>query len=59
MGEIKKGKHVYYHCIGQRGKCPEKGYARDDEIELQFTEVVRQITLLPILVGRSAAALPE
>jgi hypothetical protein len=23
VGEIKKGKCVYYHCSGARGKCPE------------------------------------
>jgi site-specific DNA recombinase len=24
VGELKKGKYVYYHCTGNRGKCPER-----------------------------------
>src|ERR1039458_765814 len=23
VGELKKGRYVYYHCTGNRGKCPE------------------------------------
>jgi hypothetical protein len=38
---------------------PEEGYLREEEIEVQFTEVVREITLTPMLVGWSAAALAE
>jgi hypothetical protein len=59
VGEIKKGKYIYYHCTGQHGKCPEKKYAREEVIEGQFTEVVRRITLPPKLVEWAAAALAE
>jgi len=24
VGEKKKGKYVYYHCTGNKGKCPER-----------------------------------
>ena len=50
IGEIKKGKYIYYHCTGQRGKCPEK-YARQEMIEAQFCDAVRRIVLPEPFVG--------
>src|SRR5713101_7622733 len=29
VGELKKGRYVYYHCTGNRGKCPEP-YTREE-----------------------------
>ena len=29
VGEIKKGRYVYYHCTGYKGKCPEP-YTREE-----------------------------
>ena len=29
VGELKKGRYVYYHCTGYRGRCGEP-YARED-----------------------------
>ena len=29
VGEVKKGRYVYYHCTGYRGKCPEP-YTREE-----------------------------
>jgi site-specific DNA recombinase len=34
--EIKKERHVYYHCTGYRGKCGEP-FVREDVLEAQFT----------------------
>ena len=31
VAEIKKGKYVYYHCTGNKGKCPEK-WVREEEV---------------------------
>ncbi|MCE5200457.1 MAG: zinc ribbon domain-containing protein [Armatimonadota bacterium] len=42
--EIKKGKYIYYHCTGQRGKCPEK-YVREEEIAKQFGIALKAIRL--------------
>jgi hypothetical protein len=50
IGEIKKGKYIYYHCTGQRGKCPEK-YVRQEMIEAQFCDAVRRIVLPEPFVG--------
>jgi DNA invertase Pin-like site-specific DNA recombinase len=29
VGELKKGRYVYYHCTGHKGKCPEP-YTREE-----------------------------
>ncbi len=42
--EIKKGRYVYYHCTGNKGKCPEK-YVREEEIAGQFGEALKAIQL--------------
>lgn len=42
--EIKKGRYVYYHCTGQRGKCPEK-YVREEVLAEQFGEALKAITI--------------
>ena len=31
VGEIKKGRYVYYHCTGYRGKCSER-YTREEKL---------------------------
>lgn len=35
VGELKKGRYVYYHCTGRRGKCGEP-YTREEILEEQF-----------------------
>jgi hypothetical protein len=35
VGEVKKGRYVYYHCTGHRGKCPEP-YTREEALVEQF-----------------------
>ena len=42
--ERKKGKYVYYHCTGNRGRCPEK-YVREEEVARQFGEAVAAIQI--------------
>ena len=44
VAELKKGKYVYYHCTGNRGKCPEK-YSREELIDQKFTESLGRIQL--------------
>jgi site-specific DNA recombinase len=39
VGEIKKGRYVYYHCTGFKGKCGEP-YVREEVIEERFAEVL-------------------
>jgi site-specific DNA recombinase len=42
--EIKKGRYVYYHCTGYKGRCPEK-YVREEEIAAQFGVALEAIHL--------------
>ena len=38
VGEIKKGRYVYYHCTGHRGKFREP-YTREEVLERKFTSL--------------------
>lgn len=47
VGEIKKGKYIYYHCTGRTGEgdllpCRRK-YVREEILEKQFSEILGQI----------------
>ena len=44
--EIKKGRYVYYHCTGFRGKCGEP-YVREEVLEEQFTALLGGLRLDP------------
>ena len=44
VGEIKKGRYVYYHCTGYRQKCPEP-YTRQEVLEAEFARILRGISL--------------
>ena len=42
VGEIKKGRYIYYHCTGYKGKCPEP-YTREEVLGGQFTSLLKGI----------------
>jgi len=42
VGELKKGKYVYYHCTGNRGKCPEP-YTRQELLTSGFASVLKAL----------------
>jgi site-specific DNA recombinase len=44
VGEIKKGRYVYYHCSGNKGKCPEP-YTREEDFEERFAELLKGLSL--------------
>jgi hypothetical protein len=44
VGELKKGRYVYYHCTGNKGKCPEP-YVREEDLEAQFTKAVKRVKI--------------
>ncbi|MBI3679046.1 MAG: hypothetical protein HY235_01350 [Acidobacteria bacterium] len=44
VGEIKKGKYVYYHCTGNRGKCPEP-YTPQQILASQFTDILQELVI--------------
>ena len=43
VGEIKKGRYIYYHCTGYKGKCPER-YTREEVLEKKFMELLKGIS---------------
>jgi DNA invertase Pin-like site-specific DNA recombinase len=43
VAEIKKGRYVYYHCTGWKGKCPDR-YTREEILEEQFAELLRGLS---------------
>jgi site-specific DNA recombinase len=43
VGEIKKGRYIYYYCTGFKGKCPEP-YTRGEVLEKKFTALLRGIS---------------
>jgi hypothetical protein len=49
VGEIKKGRYVYYHCTGYRGKCPER-YTREEHLTNSFAERLRGLVIGPEII---------
>ena len=46
VGELKKGKYVYYHCTGHHGKCAEP-YTREEAMQDQFAGSLRELVVPP------------
>ena len=44
VGEIKKGKYVYYHCTGHKGNCLEP-YTREESLETEFSNYLKLLKL--------------
>ena len=42
VGEIQKGRYVYYHCTGYKGKCPEP-YVRQEVLEKHFSDLLEHL----------------
>jgi site-specific DNA recombinase len=40
VAERKKGKYVYYHCTGNKGKCPEP-YTREEVLDECFADLLK------------------
>ena len=58
VGEIKKGRYVYYHCTGYKGKCPEP-YTREEVLEEQFADLLKGLVLDEDVVGWVTEALRQ
>ena len=58
VGEIKKGKYIYYRCSGAKGKCPEP-YARQEVIEHEMENMLRMIVIDEEVIGWVASALRQ
>jgi site-specific DNA recombinase len=57
VGELKKGKYVYYHCTGNRGKCTER-YTRQEVLTREFANILQELVIPhPILEWLGGAVL--
>ena len=56
--EVKKGKYVYYHCTGHRGRCGNT-YVREEDLGVLLGEVVRRIQISPEIADWIADALRD
>lgn len=46
VGELKKGKYIYYHCTGNKGgECKKKSYIREEKIEHAILETLATMQL--------------
>ena len=50
VGEVKKGRYVYYHCTGYRGKCPEP-YTREEILEQKIAGALRALVIPPAVLA--------
>jgi site-specific DNA recombinase len=46
VGELKKGKYVYYHCTGNRRKCQEP-YTRQEILRGAFASILEELVIPP------------
>jgi DNA invertase Pin-like site-specific DNA recombinase len=44
VAELKKGRYVYYHCTGHRGKCPEP-YTRQETLVNEFASTLGELVV--------------
>jgi site-specific DNA recombinase len=54
--EIKKGKYVYYHCTGYRGKCALP-YFREEELGDRLGEILKSIHIPDDILAQLEASL--
>lgn len=58
VGEIKKGKYIYYHCTGYKGKCPEP-YTREEVLEEKFGEILEGLVFDDEIIAWATEALRQ
>ncbi|MDR3474088.1 MAG: recombinase zinc beta ribbon domain-containing protein [Devosia sp.] len=58
VGEMKKGKYVYYHCTGWKGKCSGP-YVREEVLQDRFSELLGRLSFSDEIVAWLTQALHE
>ncbi len=58
VGEVKKGRYVYYHCTGYKGKCLEP-YTREERLGGQFASNLRELVVPPGMLAWLQSELAE
>jgi hypothetical protein len=58
VAELKKGRYVYYHCTGHKGRCPEP-YTREEVLEAKFAQLLEGISFSPEVLTWVTTALQQ
>ena len=58
VAEIKKKRYIYYHCTGNKGKCPEK-WVREEEVARQFGQAIAALKMDEQVLEWVVSALKE
>jgi site-specific DNA recombinase len=58
VGELKKGRYVYYHCTGYKGKCDEP-YVREEVIADKFSSILGRLSFADEVLQWVSTALRE
>jgi hypothetical protein len=58
VGEMKKGRYVYYHCTGFKQKCPGP-YVREEALSEKFAELLDKLSFDDQVLGWVTRALRE
>ena len=45
VAELKKGRYIYYHCTGNKGKCAGTSIIQQHLIETQVVDVLKQLSM--------------
>ena len=40
-----KADYIYYHCTKKKGACCQKGYTREEILEVQFREIIKSLSV--------------
>jgi len=40
-----KADYIYYHCTKKKGECCQKGYTREEILEVQFREIIKTLSV--------------
>ncbi len=58
VGELKKGKYLYYHCTGNRGKCGEP-YTSQEILTREFAGLLRALVIPEVVLEWLESAVLE
>jgi hypothetical protein len=56
VGEMKKGRYIYYHCTGNRGKC-NGSWVCEEVLEAEFAKAIRQLAFTDEFLEQAKEAL--
>ena len=58
VGELKKGRYVYYHCTGNKGRCGDP-YVREEQLLGELEQNLKQLEIAPATLSWLATVVTE